>query len=195
MKVILLSLLTIFFVNYGYTQDEVNIKTDIFDVLYSETLEQPIILSYHVECPNGDASRLGLDFRLHEGVRTSDNDDYKNNEWDKGHLAPAAAFDCDRDILRLTFDYLNCALQHEGLNRGPWKELEEFERNLAKIYDEVYVTVECHFSDSSLLLVTGATVPDGFTKTIIWDGRRECFYFPNQNVSGIDWIEFRMTDE
>ena len=195
MKVILLSLLTIFFVNYGYTQDEVNIKTDIFDVLYSETLEQPIFLSYYVECPNGGAYRSGLDFRLHEGVHTSDNDDYKNNEWDKGHLAPAAAFDCDRDILRLTFDYLNCALQHEGLNRGPWKELEEFERNLAKIYNEVYVTVECHFSDTSLLLPTGATVPDGFTKTIIWDERKECFYFPNRDISGIDWYEFRIADE
>ena len=195
MKVILLSILTIFFVNYGYPQDEVSIKTDIFDVLYSETLEQPIFLSYYVECPNGDASRSGLDFKLHDGVHTSNNDDYKYNEWDKGHLAPAAAFSCDRDMLKLTFDYLNCALQHEGLNRGPWKELEEFERNLAKIYNEVYVTVECHFSDTSLLLPTGATVPDGFTKTIIWDERKECFYFPNRDISGIDWFEFRISDE
>ena len=195
MKVILLSILTIFFVNYGYPQDEVSIKTDIFDVLYSETLEQPIFLSYYVECPNGDASRSGLDFKLHDGVHTSDDEDYKNNEWDKGHLAPAAAFDCDRDILKLTFNYLNCALQHQGLNRGPWRELEEFERNLAKIYNEVYVTVECHFSDTSLLLPTGATVPDGFTKTIIWDERKECFYFPNRDISGIDWFEFRISDE
>ena len=195
MKVILLSILTIFFVNYGYPQDEVSIKTDIFDVLYSETLEQPIFLSYYVECPNGDASRSGLDFKLHDGVHTSNNDDYKYNEWDKGHLAPAAAFSCDIDMLKLTFDYLNCALQHEGLNRGPWKELEEFERNLAKIYNEVYVTVECHFSDTSLLLPTGATVPDGFTKTIIWDERKECFYFPNRDISGIDWFEFRISDE
>lgn len=195
MKKILLSIVTIFFVNYIFSQDEVNIKTDIFDVLYSETLEQPIVLSYTVKCPYGETSRSGLGFRLHDGVHTSDDEDYKNNEWDKGHLAPAAAFDCDRDILKLTFNYLNCALQHQGLNRGPWRELEEFERNLAKIYDEVYVTVECHFSDSSLLLVTGATVPDGFTKTIIWDGKMECFYFPNQDVSGIDWIKFRITDE
>ena len=52
------------------------------------------------------------------------NDDYVNNVWDKGHLAPAAAFNCDRETIKKTFSYLNCALQHEGLNRGPWKELE-----------------------------------------------------------------------
>ena len=174
----------------GYSQELTNVVTDIFFVKYSERLEQPVYLSYSVECPNGTASRSGMDFKVYDGVHTSDDEDYKNNEWDKGHLAPAAAFSCDRITLRKTFSYLNCALQHEGLNRGPWKELESFERDLAKFYDYVSVTVECHFSDTSLVLPTGATVPDGFTKEITWDGRTECFYFPNKDVSGTDWIEF-----
>ena len=72
--------------------------------------------------------------------------------------------------------------------------MESFERDLAKFYDYVSVTVECHFSDTSLVLPTGATVPDGFTKEITWDGRTECFYFPNKDVSGTDWIEFLEND-
>ena len=135
MKKIALTFLSFLLLNVLFSQPNIGIDTDIFSVRYSSQLEQPLFISYTVLCPNGDASRSGLDFRLYEGVHTSDNDDYKNNEWDKGHLAPAAAFNCDRDMLKQTFTYINCSLQHEGLNRGPWKELEEFERNLAKVYD------------------------------------------------------------
>lgn len=170
-----------------------NIVTDIFIVKYSETYEQPLFMYYSVKCPQNGVSRSGLDFKLYDGVNTSDDEDYKNNVWDKGHLAPAASFDCDKEMLKKTFTYLNCSLQHQSLNRGPWKELEEFERNLANFYDSVSVEVECHFSVNSQILPTGATVPIGFTKKIQWDGREECFYFPNnETVKGKNWIEFRI---
>lgn len=195
MKKFTLILLSLFLVNSLYSQEVRNIVTNTFIVKYSEELEQPLYVFYNVLCPNGEASRSGLDFKKYDGVHTSNNEDYVDNVWDKGHLAPAAAFNCDRETLKSTFSYLNCALQHQSLNRGPWRELEEFERNLAKIYDKVNVTVECHFSSSSTKLSTGATVPDGFTKIIEWDGREECFYFPNDDVKGVNWIEFRVTDE
>ena len=195
MKKITLILLSLFLVNSLYSQEVRNIVTNTFIVKYSEELEQPLYVFYNVLCPNGEASRSGLDFKKYDGVHTSNNEDYVDNVWDKGHLAPAAAFNCDRETLKSTFSYLNCALQHQSLNRGPWRELEEFERNLAKIYDKVNVSVECHFSQSSTKLPTGATVPDGFTKIIEWDGREECFYFPNDDVKGINWIEFRVTNE
>ena len=195
MKKITLILLSLFLVNTLYSQEIRNIITNTFIVKYSEELEQPLYVFYNVLCPNGESSRSGLDFKNYEGVHTSSNEDYVDNIWDKGHLAPAAAFNCDRETLKSTFSYLNCALQHQSLNRGPWRELEEFERNLAKIYDKVNVSVECHFSQSSTKLPTGATVPDGFTKIIEWDGREECFYFPNDDVKGINWIEFRVTNE
>lgn len=195
MKKITLIFLSLLLVNTLFSQEVRNIVTNTFIVKYSEELEQPLYVFYNVLCPNGEASRSGLDFRNYEGVHTSNNEDYTDNVWDKGHLAPAAAFNCDRETLKSTFSYLNCALQHQSLNRGPWRELEEFERNLAKIYDRVNVTVECHFSDSSTKLPTGATVPDGFTKVIEWDDREECFYFPNDDVKGINWIEFRITND
>src|SRR6056300_1386408 len=145
------------------------VETEIFSVVYDEGLEQPIKLSYRVQCPLGDASRSGLDFRKYDGVHTSDNDDYSNNVWDKGHLAPAADFSCDKETIRKTFTYLNCALQHEGLNRGPWKELERFERDLAKLYfpEKVKVEVEVLFQNEEHWLPSGALVPSGFKKKII----------------------------
>ena len=195
MKKFTLIFLSLLLVNSLYSQEVRNIVTNTFIVKYSEELEQPLFVFYNILCPNGEASRSGLDFKKYDGVHTSNNEDYVDNVWDKGHLAPAAAFNCDRETLKSTFSYLNCALQHQSLNRGPWRELEKFERNLAKIYDKVNVTVECHFSSSSTKLSTGATVPDGFTKVIEWDGREECFYFPNDDVKGVNWIEFRVTNE
>lgn len=177
-----------------FGQELKTIKTEIFEVEYSEELEQPIKLTYVVQCPMGDASRSGLDFRKVEGYHTSDNEDYKDNVWDKGHLAPAAAFNCDREMVKSTFSYLNCALQHEGLNRGPWKELERFERDLAKIYPEVSVLIIVNFDETPERVPGGAAIPTSFTKEITFGERTIKFLFPNQDVAGEDWFNFSIAE-
>ena len=175
-----------------YGQGVKTITTDIFTVEYSEVYQQPLNIFYKVECTGGDVSRLGMSFKTYPGVITSDDADYVDNVWDKGHLAPAADFNCSEDMLKGTFTYLNCALQHEGLNRGPWKELERFERDLAKVYAFVTVEIKVHFEDNpKYWLKTGALVPVGFSKTIICDGEWFEFYFPNKDVAGHDWSEFK----
>lgn len=168
------------------------IKTDIFDVVYSEELEQPLWISYKVLCPMGTQSRSGLNFYTNDSIQTSNNQDYKDNVWDRGHLAPAAAFNCDRETLKKTFTYLNCALQHEGLNRGPWRELEEFERGLSKVYDNVWVEIIVKFEGEHEKVLGGATIPSGFLKTIKFDNKEIMFYFPNIDVSGEDWGHFKV---
>jgi DNA/RNA endonuclease G (NUC1) len=177
-----------------YGQELKTIKTEIFEVEYSEELEQALKLTYIVECPMGDASRSGLDFRKYDGIHTSDNEDYSDNVYDKGHLAPAAAFNCDREMVRSTFSYLNCALQHEGLNRGPWKELERFERDLAKIYPEVSVLIIVNFDENPERVPGGAAIPTSFTKEITFGERTIKFLFPNQDVAGQDWFNFSIAE-
>ena len=167
-----------------------HIETPIFAVDYDEELEQPIKLSYTVQCATGNASRQGLNFRKVDGYHTSDNEDYKDNPYDKGHLAPAAAFNCTRDMVKATFSYLNCALQHQGLNRGPWKELEEVERHLSMFYD-VDVTIEVIFDNNPKRVPGGAAIPKAFRKMITIDHNAIYeYYFPNEDVSGQDWHTF-----
>ena len=191
----------VFFISYVtvYGQSSVvindTIKTDIFNVIYSQEYEQPLWLSYKVLCPMGGASRNGLDLYTIDTIKTSDNYDYIGNVWDKGHLAPAAAFNCDRETLKKTFTYLNCALQHEGLNRGPWKELERFEVGLSKIFDDVIVEIEVCFDGELEVVPGGATVPSGFIKTIKFDNTEIMFYFPNTDVAGKDWGSFIKTNK
>lgn len=160
-------------------KNDILVKNDVFEIHYSEILEQPTSVKYSVDCDETIFSRKGLDFYRCDSIYTSDNNDYENNEWDKGHMAPAADFACNRDKLAKTFSYLNCALQHMGLNRGVWKELEVLERKISK-EGKVNVTILVHFSDKSKKLPTGATIPDGFTKILEYGKRKETYYFPNE---------------
>lgn len=164
---------------FGQLRKEVYVDAGIYQVKYSEVFEQPLEIKYKVQCPDGTASRKGMDFYTNDSIHTSDNSDYAANVWDKGHMAPAADFNCTSTMLRQTFSYLNCALQHQDLNRVHWRLLEEYERELAK-KGQVTVTITVHF-DKATKLPSGATVPSGFTKKIFLNGKPyQCYYFPNE---------------
>ena len=177
---------------YGQTREKVEFKVgDLYEGTYSEVFEQPLEVRYKVLCPNGKASRTGMDFYTESSIHTSDDDDYSNNVWDKGHLAPAAAFSCDKETLKKTFSYLNSALQHQGLNRGQWNQLESFERDLANFYD-VNVIIKVLFEGNVNKLPSGATVPSGFIKILQFGGKTITFKFPNEDTKGTNWIDYRV---
>ncbi len=187
--VILLGIIP-FGINAQKLRDKVHIKIDIYEVIYSEVLEQPIWVKYTVKCPNGEASRKGMDFYTVDSVKTSDQMDYINNIYDKGHMAPAADFNCTREMLYRTFSYLNCSLQNQDLNRTTWRLLEARERLLANEHKNVTVEITCVFSKTSIKLSTGATVPDGYYKTIKYGNKVEKYYFKNDKPSTMDYSKF-----
>ena len=190
LRLSLLSILTVQVV-FGQLRDRVEFKVDdLYQGVYSEVYEQPLEVTYTVKCPNGQASRTGMDFYTDDKIHTSDDDDYSKNIWDKGHLAPAAAFSCSKETLKKTFSYLNSALQHQGLNRGQWNQLESFERDLANFY-EVKVKIVVLFEGKLTVLPTGATVPSGFVKIIEFNGQKHTFNFPNIDTKGTDWIDYK----
>jgi endonuclease G len=193
MKKLLFALLLTPVLATAQLRDSVRIKTDIYEVIYSEKLESPRWVKYTVLCPNGTASRSGMDFYTNDSVKTSSNEDYVKNEWDKGHMAPAADFNCDKDMLRKTFSYLNCALQNQYLNRGVWRMLEEQEREWAK-KEITTVTINLVFDKTSYTLPTGATVPNGFLKTICLEksGKKIKFYFPNMTPTKEKYTEYQI---
>jgi len=170
-------------------RDSVYLKTDIFTEVYSEVLQQPKWVKYTVQCPNGKAPRTGMDFYAEPNLITSDNNDYAGNVWDKGHCAPAADFNCTKELLYKTFTYANCVLQHERLNRGVWRILESYERDLAAT-TTVSVEIRMVYSTTSLKLATGATVPDGFYKIITFNNKTEKYYFPNKTPEHSDFKKY-----
>jgi DNA/RNA endonuclease G (NUC1) len=193
MKKLLLTLLLtlpLFVFSQKTLRDSIYIKTNMFEIVYSEKLQQPKFIKYTVQCPNGTASRKGMDFYTCDSILTSDNLDYVNNPYDKGHLAPAASFSCDKETLYKTFTYLNCSLQQENLNRTTWRLLEERERELAKKHSVVIVEIRCVFSPKSVVLPSGATIPDGYFKTIKYGKTIEKYYFKNEKPLTTDYTKF-----
>lgn len=174
---------------FAQLREEVIVNAGIYQVKYSEVFEQPLEIKYKVLCTSGNASRKGMDFYVNDSIHTSNNEDYKANVWDKGHMAPAADFNCNTSMLRQTFSYLNCALQHQDLNRVHWRLLEEYERQLAE-QGQVTVTIIVHFVNSAKL-PSGATIPSGFTKKIFLNGKAyQCYYFPNEKPQKAKYSDY-----
>lgn len=164
-------------------RDSVLVDKKTYKVMYSETLQQPLWVKYRVTCVGGKFHRKSLDFYMEPGYITSDDADYTGNVWDKGHLAPAADFSCDKMELVSTFSYLNCALQHERLNRGLWRVLEMQEREWAK-KEPLSITVRVLFKNPKKL-TTGVSIPYGFYKIIYFEHSKKVrkFYFDNMSPS------------
>ena len=188
---LLISLIYLTTIFFGTTLAAQTFKTNSYSGEYDQKLKQPLWVEYTVSCTDGEESRIGMDFWIPEDFNTSTDEDYKNNIWDKGHLAPAASFSCSEEDLHSTFSYLNCALQHQGLNRGQWSRLEAFVRQLASFYEkDIDVRVDVLFEGECKVLPSGATVPSGFKKSITIDGNTKVFVFPNIDTKGTKWIEY-----
>lgn len=181
-KYFLITLLFLFTNIICYSQqkkDSVHFEMENYTGIYSEVKEQPLLIEYEVKHCSDGVRRNGLEFYKPKTINTSDHRDYYKNVWDKGHMVPAASQNCNKQMIKETFSYLNCALQHQDLNRRVWKYLEEYERKLSKEYS-VYVIIVVEFKTNQKLR-TGATIPSGFYKTIILNGGDVIlkYYFPN----------------
>lgn len=180
MKHFILYLLFLPLTLFAQKRDSVHFVKNNYWGIYSEIKEQPLLIEYKVKHCTYGVSRKGLEFFEPKTIYTSDHKDYYKNVWDKGHMVPAASQNCSRDMIKETFSYLNCALQHQDLNRNVWKYLEEYERQLSKVHN-IYVKIVVEFK-SPQKLKTGATIPTGFYKTIIINGGDIVleYYFPNR---------------
>jgi len=179
MKKLILVLLFLPLFSFAQKRDSVYVQNKVFTLVYSEVLEQPKWVKYKVTCAENNVSRKGLDFYKEKTIHTSDNEDYVANDWDKGHMAPAASLNCNQDMLWETFSYLNSSLQHQSLNRGVWKKLEIRERELAT-KNEVKVFIRVEYPTSPMRVTTGAAIPLGYYKELKVGDRRECYYFYNK---------------
>ena len=196
MKKLILVLLFLPLFSFAQKRDSVYVQNKVFTLVYSEVLEQPKWVKYKVTCAENNVSRKGLDFYKEKTIHTSDNEDYVANDWDKGHMAPAAAFGCNAELLKQTFTYLNSALQHKSLNRGVWKELEEYERQLRHKADDIEIFIRVDFNPPLKKVSGGATIPSGFYKTIKSQKLKinECYYFIN-TIPNADLKSYRVNCE
>lgn len=180
MKHLLLISLLSFFTTVGYSQD-VRIKNNVFETLYSQSLEQPLWIRYRSINRPTNVNRGTMDFYKEPNVKTSDAEDYVKNIYDKGHGAPAASFSDNMENLKQTFSYLNCILQDQYLNRGEWRLLEEQERKWDDV-ENLTVLITLHFDNPVRRIATNAAIPSYLEKHIYFEksGKWRCFVFLNE---------------
>ena len=178
----LLTLVTLLFISViTFGQDTVRVKNGVFEVLYSQSLEQPLLIKYRSTNRATIVNRGTMDFYKEANVKTSDAEDYKANIYDKGHGAPAATFSDNMDNLKQTFSYLNCILQDQYLNRGEWRLLEEQERKWDDV-EPLSIIINIQFDTPVKRIPTNAGIPNRLIKHIYFEKQKiwMCFDFPNQ---------------
>ena len=190
----LLSFLLISVVTFAQLPD-VRIKNEVFDILYSQSLEQPLIIKYRSTNRPTNVNRGAMDFYKEPNIKTSDADDYKANIYDKGHGAPAATFSDNEANLKQTFSYLNSIMQNQYLNRGEWRLLEEQIRKWDDV-EPITVLIKTFFDTPVKRVPTGAAIPSHLQKHIYFEKQNKwkCFVFLNEKPK-FHWEELEMICE
>jgi endonuclease G len=174
---------------------DIRVKNDVFEVLYSQSLEQPLIIKYRSTNRPTNVNRGAMDFYKEPTIKTSDAEDYKANIYDKGHGAPAATFSDNMINLKQTFSYLNCIMQDQYLNRGEWRLLEEQIRKWDDT-ENITVLIKTFFDTPVKRVPTGAAIPSYLQKHIYFEksNKWRCFVFLNQKPK-FHWDELEMICE
>lgn len=174
----LIGFLIISFVSFG---QDVRIKNEVFEVLYSQDLEQLLWIKYRSTNRPTNVNRGSMNFYKEKDVKTSDDADYFKNIWDKGHGAPAATFSDNMENLKQTFSYLNSIMQDQYLNRGEWRLLEEQERRWDDT-ENLTITIKTFFDKPAKKVSTGAAIPYMLEKHIYFEKQKvwKCFVFLNE---------------
>ncbi len=188
----LIGFLLVSLISFG---QDVRIKNEVFEVLYSQSLEQPLVIKYRSTNRPTNVNRGAMDFYKEPNIKTSDGDDYKANIYDKGHGAPAATFSDNMVNLKQTFSYLNCIMQDQYLNRGEWRLLEEQERKWDDT-ENLTILVKSFFDTPVKRVATGAAIPSHLQKHIYFEksNKWKCFVFLNQKPK-FKWDELEMICE
>jgi endonuclease G len=195
MKKLVLSVIAFIGITLSVFGQEVKIKNNVFEVLYSQSLEQPLWIKYRNTNRPTNVNRGAMDFYKEPNIKTSDADDYKANIYDKGHGAPAAAFSDNMENLKQTFTYLNCIMQNQYLNRGEWRMLEEQERKWDDT-EPITVLIKAFFDKPVKRVPTGAAIPSYLQKHIYFEKQKKwkCFVFLNEKPK-FHWNELEMVCE
>ena len=194
-----LLLLLTFAVSQLTAQDTIRIVHKNYTTVFSKSLKYPILVEWWVtksglECANPVARK---DKFIPDPLLKKDSDiaeDYVGSGFDRGHLAPAADNRCKgADVMEESFFFTNMAPQYPGLNRGQWKNLEEWTRYLATQNDSVFVQAGCV---GDVKKVKRLAIPSHCWKviTIKKTGEVTAYWFPNVPEKSVSF-EMHMIDK
>ena len=108
--------------------------------------------------------------------------DYTNSGYDRGHLAPDAAFDYNEEDLDLIYTLANIIPQDPNVNRYFWKKAEYQERLVAASLGELSVINGVVFDENPEYIDEDKiAISKGYWKILYNDDEefRQCYYYDN----------------
>lgn len=174
-------LVLLLFLSFFSVGQDIKIKNKVFEVLYSQDLEQPLWLKYRSTNRPINVSKEHINFYKENNIITSDDKDYRINAWDKGQGAPPATFSDSIDNLKQTFSYLNVIMQNHRLKKSGWAQLEEQERKWDDI-ENLTIIVKTFFDKPAKRVRGGGAIPYLLEKHIYFETQKEwrCYVFLNE---------------
>ena len=147
------------------------IQHNYYTLSYNEKYEQANWVAYVLTKNNllKNVKRTNK-FKVDLLVKTesANSKDYKKSGYDRGHLLPAADMTFDKTAMTETFYYSNISPQKPGFNRGIWKRLESYVRNLTYKYDTVWVVTGPIFNNSMAFIGKNeVAVPNKYYKVLL----------------------------
>lgn len=128
--------------------------------------------------------------------------DYKNTNYDRGHMVPAGDMKWDRTAMEECFYLSNICPQNHTMNEGDWNYLENRVRGWANFFGKVYVVCGPIVRENPEVIGGNCiAVPDSFYKVVLCNMRGDWnaigFVMPNvaqqRNLSHycrtVDYVE------
>jgi endonuclease G len=162
-------------------QDTVRVRHGNYESVFSVSKRYPVLVEWvttraELQCttPAKRTDRFLPDPQLRK--ESNVDEDYVKSGFDRGHISPAADARCNNRHMEESFYFTNMAPQYPGLNRGQWKNLEEWTRILAVENDSVIVKAGCVGEAQRIKRVA---VPTHCWKVIRVNNQTEAYVFPN----------------
>ncbi len=174
--------------NYSPSSTHEIVKHTYYTLGYDEGHEQaawvcytltPTLLAVETKRTN--------DFREDSAISTGSASlaDYRRSGYDRGHLCPAADMVRSPGAMSESFLMSNMSPQHPSFNRGGWKRLEEFVREVAKKSSITYVVTGPVLSEAlGSIGKNEVTIPAHYYK-VFYQPEEDCmvaFVMPNEKI-------------
>ncbi len=189
--------------------DLVTLDRGDFLIGWSPSLRHPVWAAYHVprDARFDYNGRSRPSFKKDRSVETSPSpSDYEHTSYDRGHMVPnrATITRFGPDVQQKSFLMTNVAPQRPGLNRGPWREMEQRIADLwSQKYGEIWVIVgTIPAATRSKLGTSTIDVPEKFymvavaqtaegvrSLAVLLDQRANRWDFPVHNIITIAELE------
>lgn len=181
-----------------------------YTLSYNDALGRPNWVSWRLareDLGDVERGRFQPDPDLPEGFIRIVPRDYTGSGYDRGHLCPSGDRTASEEGNRATFYMTNIAPQAPGNNQGPWRDLEEYCRELAA-RDQVLFIVAGTAGESGAIADGRVTVPEAFWKVVVVVPDRGveapaaigartrviAVWMPNESsIEGEGWRSFRVS--